>query len=396
MKEQKIPKGYKKTEIGIIPENWEVKRLGDLINITSGESPVKFKFVKSGIPYYKVEQLNTSLKYQVDTNYFINYKKPVERGSIIFPKRGAAIFLNKIRILSKSSFFDTNLMALIIKKESKESLFNEFLYYYLSFINLGKIADTTSVPQINNKHIKPYKIPLPPLLEQKAIVKVLSDIDKLIESLDKLMEKKKLIKKGVMQELLTGKKRLPGFKGEWVRKKLGEITELYQPETISQDQLSHHGKYYVYGANGIIGKYDKYNHKNWQNIITCRGSTCGTVNKTTDYCWITGNAMVVNVDNNKSIDKLFLFYLLKNQDFTKLITGSGQPQIVRGQLEKYEVYYPKDIKEQQAIAKIFSDMDAEIEALEKKKQKYEQIKKGAMELLLTGKIRVKNFNSQEG
>jgi len=144
----------------------------------------------------------------------------------------------------------------------------------------------------------------------------------------------------------------------------------------------------VYGANGIVGKYKKYNHENWQTIITCRGSTCGTINKTIDKCWITGNAMVMNIDQNKKFDKLFFYYLLSRQDFKNCITGSGQPQIVRKPLFEFQVYLPLDPNEQIAIATILSDMDAEIEKLENKLGKYRQIKTGMMQQLLTGKIRL--------
>jgi len=208
---------------------------------------------------------------------------------------------------------------------------------------------------------------------------VLSDTDRLIQALEKKIAKKQRIKKGAMQELLRPKER-------WEVRRLGEIAEIYQPQTISQENFTDDG-YLVYGANGIIGKYKKYNHEKWQNIITCRGSTCGTVNKTSNKCWITGNAMVVNVDNIESINKIFLYFLLSFQDFSSCITGSGQPQIVRDPLLAFEVYLPL-FTEQTRIAHILSDMDNEIEALEKKRAKYKQIKQGIMQVLLTGKIRL--------
>ena len=172
--------------------------------ITSGESPSKYDFQNTGVPYYKVDQLNNCNKYQKETPYFFNGHKVVPKGSLIFPKRGASIFLNKIRILTEDSFMDTNLMSLSAKKE----LNYEFLYYVLLFTELWRIADTTSIPQINNKHINPLKIPLPSFAEQQAIAEILSDMDAEIESLEQQRDKIKLIKQGMMQELLTGKTRL--------------------------------------------------------------------------------------------------------------------------------------------------------------------------------------------
>ena len=183
---------------------WEVKRLGEYVYIMSGESPSKFNFVNTGIPYFKVEQLNNSRKYQVTSPYYITCNNPVPKGSLIFPKRGASILLNKIRILIHGSFMDTNLMTLT----TNSGLDNEFLFYVLSYQELWRIADTTSIPQINNKHINPFLIPYPSLPEQQAIAQVLTDMDAEIETLEQKRDKYKVIKQGMMQELLTGRTRL--------------------------------------------------------------------------------------------------------------------------------------------------------------------------------------------
>jgi type I restriction enzyme S subunit len=125
--------------------------------------------------------------------------------SVIFPKRGASILLNKIRILKQDSFMDTNLMTLTCHN----GLDSNYLFYYLSYKGLDNIADTTSIPQINNKHIYPFLIPLPPTpAEQEKIASVLSDMDCEIESLEVKLSKVKNIKQGMMQKLLTGQIRL--------------------------------------------------------------------------------------------------------------------------------------------------------------------------------------------
>jgi type I restriction enzyme S subunit len=278
---------------------------------------------------------------------------------------------------------DTNLMTLSILTNDH----TEYIYYWLYNFGLWRLADTTSVPQINNKHIIPFLIPLPPLKEQKAIADVLSDTDDLITTLQKLIDKKEKIKKGAMKKLLTGKERLPGFNGEWEEEELNSIADIYQPKTISQSKMKDTG-YTVYGANGKIGYYDKYNHVLEQIILTCRGSTCGTINFTDKKSWITGNAMVINIDNNKNIHKKFFYFKLLSTSFEDLITGTGQPQITRQAFRGFKIYYPKKIEEQKAIAQILSDMDAEIEALNKKLEKYKKIKQGMMEELLTGRVRL--------
>lgn len=197
-------KGYKQTELGQIPEDWDMISLREYVSITSGESPSKFQMVPDGVPYFKVEQLNNDHKYAISTPYYINIDKTVKAGSIIFPKRGASILLNKIRILLEDSYMDTNLMTLTVK----ENLWNEYLFYCLIYQGLDTIADTTSIPQINNKHINPYKIVRPDIEEQKAISAVLSDLDIEIDKLQVRLDKIKAIKQGMMQELLTGRTRL--------------------------------------------------------------------------------------------------------------------------------------------------------------------------------------------
>ena len=105
-----LPAGYKQTEVGVIPEDWEVKKIGEFVKITSGESPSRFMFSDDGTPYFKVEQLNNGNKYLLDTPYHSEFRSTVPKGSLIFPKRGASILLNKIRILVENSFMDTNLI----------------------------------------------------------------------------------------------------------------------------------------------------------------------------------------------------------------------------------------------------------------------------------------------
>lgn len=142
MQDKKIPTGYKQTEAGVIPSDWSVEVLGPHVEIKSGESPSLFNFESDGTPYFKVEQLNNNSKYLKDTPYFFHGEQKVTHGSLIFPKRGASIMLNKVRILKQDAFMDTNLMTLT----PKSSLNNEYLYYVLTHIQLWKIADTTSIP----------------------------------------------------------------------------------------------------------------------------------------------------------------------------------------------------------------------------------------------------------
>ena len=278
-----------------------------------------------------------------------------------------------------------NLFRLIPQR----SVHSKFYYYYLSSQQgaIANISGSSTMPAINFGSFRNLVVSEPSVEEQQAIATALSDADAYIESLEKLITKKRQIKQGVMQELLTGKRRLPGFEGEWKRRKLGEISRLYQSQTISANQFTEDG-YPVYGANGVVGFFSEYNHESWQVTVTCRGSTCGTVNRTVNKSWITGNAMVVNCEENADVDKQFLFYLLCQQDLTKCISGTGQPQIVRSPLAAFEVKLPSDLAEQVRIGEVLADCDLEIHTIATKLSKARLLKQAMMQQLLTGKIRL--------
>ena len=198
----KVRDGYKITEIGEIPIEWECSKLEDYIEIRSGNSPSGFKLKEKGkYPFFKVDDMNYTSKYmKIDKVYFDECKyELMSKGMVVFPKRGASIFTNKVAILDRSGYFDTNTMGLTCSSK----LNNEYLFYQLKFIGLEKFADTTAVPQINNKHINPLVIPIPTMEEQEKITSILSTVDEQIDNVDALIEKNKELKKGLMQTLLT-------------------------------------------------------------------------------------------------------------------------------------------------------------------------------------------------
>lgn len=267
----------------------------------------------------------------------------------------------------------------------------KFIYFLLSNFDFKKFSDKTGVPGVNRNDLHAVNVLLPPLSEQKKIAQILSTWDKAISVTEKLLANSQRQKKALMQQLLTGKKRLLNengvrFNGKWEKKLLSDVADVYQPKTISQSMMSDSG-YPVYGANGVIGYYQEFNHETEQIAVTCRGSTCGIVNWTQAKSWITGNAMVINTDNYSYVSKKFLFYTLNGSDLKYLISGSGQPQIT-GNIKTHIINLPC-IEEQQKIATVLSAADAEIYTLEKKLACLRDEKKALMQQLLTGKRRVK-------
>ena len=178
---------------------WEETKLGKHVAIQSGYSPSGYALSSKGeYAFVKVEDLNNCIKYQESGREFCDDADGVvPTNSVVFPKRGAAIELNKIRITAKKILIDTNLMALT----PKVGLKGEFLYYFLSNVGLSHIADTSTIPQINNKHIIPFDLRLPEEAEQQRIADCLTSLDSLITAATQELESLKTHKKGLMQQL---------------------------------------------------------------------------------------------------------------------------------------------------------------------------------------------------
>lgn len=359
-----------------VPNGWSIQKLGDIFKLSAGGDVDKSLFSERQDADHLYPIFANALTNQGLYGYSSDYR--VEEESITITGRGdiGKVFYREGKY--------TPIVRLIVGIPKKD-ISAKYMSYACSCIHF--FNETTGVPQLTVPQVSWYKIAVPPIEEQKKIAEILGTWDRAIEELTGLIAEKKELKRGLMQRLLTGTKRLPGFTKPWRKVKLGEVADLYQPVTISAQELSETG-FPVYGANGLIGYYEKYNHDTWQIMITCRGSTCGTVNRTYGKSWITGNAMVVNCDNH-NVCKLFLYYNLLNRKFNSVISGSGQPQIVRGPLLKYPLCLPADLAEQKAIADVLSKADAEIDLLNQQLDVLREQKRGLMQKLLTGEIRVK-------
>lgn len=387
--------------------HWQRQHLGRLVRLTSGQSPSGFKFGSSGAPYFKVEQLGRSVKYldHASTPYRAENLPVVPAGSVLIAKRGAAIALNRVRLLTEPGFMDTNVMAL----SPIEGLDSEFLYYWLTHRGLWDIADVTSVPQINNKHINPLEIDLPDVDEQRAISATLRDMDGRVASLENVLTKKRIIKQGMMQELLTGRTRLSGFADEWSVRKLSTFGAFLRGRGIKRDDVRPSGVPCIrYGE--LYTTYTDYTSspvsfvnpsvaamalpiRSGDILFAGSGETKEEIGTAVAYV---GNVPAVAggdiiVLRGTDYDPVYLASLLNTPEAANQKARGGQGDAVVHinwrVLAGLEVTVPS-VPEQRAIARVLCDADSEITALERRLEATRAIKRGMMQELLTGHTRL--------
>lgn len=374
---------YKQTEVGLIPNDWEVitlenlsTRIGDGIHSTPiYSSNGEYYFVNGNNLINGRIVISEETKRVSKEEYLLN-KREINQTTVLLSINGTigniAFYNDEKIVLGKSAAY-INLNDKIDKHLFYQLVQTQFIKKYFDDELTGSTIKNLGLGSIRNT-----PIPLPPTkAEQTAIANALSDADALISSLEKLIAKKRNIKQGAMQKLLQPKE-------GWEVKKLGEVCENIgsgKSKTQSQD-----GKFPIFGSTGIIGwcnTYDYYGHK----ILVARvGANAGTVNVVDgNYC-VSDNTLMLSL--KPEIDLNFIYSFLILFQLNKLVFGSGQPLITGGQLKNIEISLPKSKEEQNRIATILSDMDAEINALETKLEKYKKVKLGMMQNLLTGKIRL--------
>ena len=365
-------------------KSWEEKKLGEIIDINSGESPAKFH--EGYTPYVKVDDLNycdkylTTTKTYVDTN---NKVKKIEKGSIVFPKRGAAILTNKIRILNTKAYMDTNMMSLSTDKSNLE-----FLYTVISNVGLYKIADTSTIPQINNKHILPYTVSLPSLPEQTAIGSFFQDTDQLISLQQRKLEVLKEQKKTYLKLLFPAKGqkkpalRFAGFEDEWKEVKVSDIFRVTRGQVLATTEISAEKtdthKYPVYSSQtkneGLLGYYDKYL---FETAITWTtdGANAGTVNYREGKFYSTNvNGVLLSDEGfaNKVIAEIL------NNEAWKYVSKVGNPKLMNNVMSEISLVIPNDFREISTLSTFFQDLD---KAIAKQEEKVNQLKESKQTLL---------------
>jgi len=397
-----VREGYKKTEVGVIPGDWEVKPLeylckpSGLVRGPFGGALKKEYFVKSGYKVY--EQRNAIYKNPNIGNYYINKDKfdelarfAVKQGDFIISCSGTIGKIFQIPKNYKQGVINQALLKLTIDSSKAVDKFFEVYFSWDRFQD--KIIDSTQGGAMKNlvgmDVFKKTLVAIPPIPEQQAIAAALSDVDDLISSLTKLINKKKSIMQGAMQELLTGKKRLDGFSGDWDEIKLGMISKINTGKKNNDDKVPD-GIYPFFVRSKQIERIDTYSFDGEAIIIPGEGNIGEIfhyINGKFDY-----HQRVYKISNfPTNIYAKYVFYYIAaffGEYALKNTVKATVDSLRLPTFEEFIINVPKTIQEQTAIASNLSDMDAEIEALEQKLNKYKAIKQGMMHELLTGRIRL--------
>ena len=400
--------GYKQTEVGVIPEDWEATTIGDVCTFSGGSQPPRFTFRFAPTKgYVRLIQIRD---YKSDE--YASYipeslaRKRCTADDIMIGRYGPPIF----QILRG---IEGAYNVALIKTTPNQGVDRTFLFNVLRQESLFQLIDAMSRRSsgqtgVEMPALKAYDLPLPPLPEQRAIAAALSDVDALLDGLERLIAKKRDLKQATMQQLLTGQTRLPGFSGAWQVKRLSELADIRSGGTPSTaapqfwdgdipwctptDITALDGRKYLRGSSRMITpqglKSSSAEMIPTHSIVMTSRATIGECAINTVP--VSTNQGFKNFVPFETTDVEFLYYLLtaEKSGFVSLCGGSTFLEIGKTQLAVYQVLLPDTKAEQTAIAAVLSDMDAELSALMARRDKTRALKQSMMQELLTGRTRL--------
>ena len=342
-------------------EEWEEHALAEYLDFKNGLNP-DVKRIGRGLPFISVMDILAdgtinydSIRGKVEATEREIENFSVEKGDILFQRSSETL-----EDVGRANVYMDNRTAVyggFVIRGRKIGDYNPLFFKYLLSTPLARkrtcrMGAGAQHFNIGQDGLSKISLCFPLMEEQNKIARLLSLIDERIATQNKIIDK--------LQSLIKGLRVCCMQRNGSDNVYLSEIAQIYQPQTISSAELTEDG-FLVYGANGIIGKYKDYNHKTEQICITCRGNTCGMVNYTKPMSWITGNAMVINTDKYQDkVYKKYLYHYLSAYNFNSIISGSGQPQIVRTPLEKLKITLPT-ISEQKQKAMILDKIQDKID-----------------------------------
>ena len=388
----KIKPGYKQTEVGIIPEDWEVAKFGDIASIRNDKAtPLSASARTQCVELESIAQSTGQLLASIEASG-PSPKYSFRRGDVLFGRLRP--YLRKYWLATFDGLCSTEIWPLIPVTEALSGDFLHLLVQTSDFVAAADVSYGTRMPRADWDVLKELPVRLPPLLEQTAIATALSDMDALLDGLDRLIAKKRAIKLATMQQLLTGKTRLPGFRGKWNMYTVAELermnlANLSRGQVISKKDIDNvPGNFPIYSSSihndGVFGRYGDFMFD--EELITWSVDGGGHFFYRPKHKFsVTNVCGFMRVDTSR-INCRFLAAELQLLHSRKVFDYQikAHPSVIR---KEYEVWLP-ELPEQAAIAAALSDMDSEIAALEARRDKTRALKYAMMGELLTGKTRL--------
>ena len=420
---------FKNSELGPIPADWEVKRLGEIASvITKGTTPTSIGcgFERYGINFIKAESISDNGVFIAKmfahiserTNTLLS-RSVLKAGDYLFSIAGV---LGRVAFVPENVLpANTNQALAIIRLVEKSQIDRKYLFFALQSAYIKNRIQETNVAaaqaNLSLQDVSDFHVAFPPLFEQRHIAAALSDADAWIESLDKLIEKKKLVKQGAMQALLSGKTRLPGFSGEWGAEALGDEFDFLRTNTLSRACLGESGRIADVHYGDVLVRYgnildfsaekppfidDEYECRSIGDylqdgdLVVADTAEDETVGKAVEIQNLGSNQAVAGLHTVACRPKHqfapgWLGHFINSPSFhdqlLPLISGTKVSSISKENLKTVFVRRPP-LAEQAAIVSVLSEMDAELASLSREKAKAEQIKQGMMQELLTGRVRL--------
>ena len=399
-----IPHGYKDSALGIIPQEWEVKRLGEVVDYKKGFAFKNEQYKDNGVRIIRISDTDSKGIKEVDVPIYLDvneYEKHSEytlhAGDIVVRTVGSrpplydSMVGKTIAISDKYNgcLLNQNMVVLYPKDVVSNLLFGTIKTdRYIRYIE-SIVRGNANQVSITLDDLFQFQVIIPPLAEQKRIAEVLDEWDKAIELQAKLVERLQTRKRALMQQLLTPLRRLPNFTQSWQKVKLGEIATIKKGVQVNKIELGLEGKYpTINGGIEPSGYSDDYNTAANTITISEGGNSCGYVSYITTNFWRGGHCYAAF--EKSIIYKIFLFQILKykESEIMALRVGSGLPNIQIKPLEKFKLTIPS-LDEQKAIAEVLSEADNEIAIADRKLTALRTQKRALMQQLLTGKKRLK-------
>ena len=406
--------GYKLTDMGAIPQEWDFKRLGDLASVSAGGTPSRAvaRYWNGEIPWVTTAEVDfdtiTHAEQSISKEGLNNSAaKLLPTGTLLMALYGQGKTRGKIGILGIEAATNQACAAISLDR----GVLAEFIFYYLAsqYESIRKLSNTGNQENLNGALVRSIPVLLPPPQEQGVITKALSDVDALLGALDRLIAKKRDLKQAAMQQLLTGQTRLPGFHGEWEVKQLGDVGVFTKGSGIKKNEVvadglpcvrygeiyTHHNDH-VRAFNSFITPGSAKRSQRLEKgdlLFAGSGETAEEIGKCVAFLGdqeaYAGGDIVILRPGGQSSE--YLGYLLNHSSIAAQKARMGQGDAVvhisARNLAQLELRLPA-LAEQTAIAEVLSDLDAELTALERRRDKTHDLKQGMMQELLTGKVRL--------